>query len=319
MSREVLTVTDLRAYYELPQGAVRAVDNVSLTVKKGEILALIGESACGKSTFVRSVLNLVKPPLQIKSGTVIYNGNVNLLSLDKKQMNELRWTKLAYVPQSAMNSLNPTLKIKEQLFEVVVAHENTPKKSIDIERVCNVLELTGLPNEVAEMYPHELSGGMKQRAIMSMAIMLNPDLLVVDEPTTALDVKIQRLILQILTSIKEKFDTSIVLVTHDIAVASEIADMMAVMYAGQIVEYGPIYSIFKTPFHPYTDALINSTPSIARKGRLLGLPGQPPNLLNPPEGCRFKPRCPRNKESCNKETLLHTLGERQVACHMFED
>jgi peptide/nickel transport system ATP-binding protein len=321
MIEEILSVKNLVAYYRTSP-PVRAVDDVSFSVGKGEIFGIVGESGCGKSTLSRAILKLLGPPGYIERGEVLFKG-VNLLKVKKKELNQIRWKHISYIPQGSMNSLNPVMRVEDQIEDAIRAHEYGRKRKAKKEeikkRIEELLINVGLAPEVARMYPHELSGGMKQRVVIAMAIALNPELIVADEPTTALDVVVQRGILQLLSDIKSRTGSSIILITHDMAAQCEVADRIAVMYAGKIVEISPVDRMFKEPLHPYSQGLISAVPSVIEKKELKGLSGEPPDLRYPPSGCRFHPRCPRQIfGKCSKEEPPYiTIDGRLVACHIY--
>jgi peptide/nickel transport system ATP-binding protein len=312
---KLLEVKNLKVYYNSIWGDYKSVDDVSFIAYEGEVLSIAGESGCGKSTLVDGILGLIKPPGYIPSGEVIFEGK-DLLKLSSEELRKIRWTKIAYVPQGAMNSLNPVIKIEEQMIDSILDHTNISREEARKLAISRLKEV-GLPVEVAEMYPHELSGGMKQRVIIATAIALKPKLVIADEPTTALDVVAQKGILQLLRSLKEDYGITVIVVSHDFAVHAQIADRIAIMYAGKIVEVGPIYDVFKNPLHPYTKGLISSIPVIG-KSYIKGIPGLAPSPLNWPSGCRFHPRCPFASEKCrNVEPILKEFNsERYVACHL---
>jgi peptide/nickel transport system ATP-binding protein len=316
----LLKIEGLTVAYESDSKRLLAVNNVDLEIFQGEILGLAGESACGKTTLANSILRLIKPPGRIISGRVIFDG-VDLLSLGEEDLRRIRWEKIAYIPQASMNALNPVMRIYDQIVDVVRAHrKDFPEEEIR-RRAEELFVSVGLAPEVLKMYPHELSGGMRQRVIIAMSLFLNPKLLIADEPTTALDVVVQRGILQLLKDINKKFGTTILLITHDMAVHAQIVDRLAIMYAGKIVEVGPVKDIFEKPLHPYTQLLIASIPRVGEKRRLAGIPGLPPDLRNPPPGCMFHPRCPlRIQGKCERvePALRQVSNERKVACHLYE-
>ena len=319
MPRDILEVRDLAAYYETGGSPTRAVDHVSFGLKSEEILGIAGESGCGKSTLALAVLRLLKPPGYVKSGEVIFDG-VDLLGLEEEAVRKVRWKRISYIPQSSMNALNPVMRIKDQIADSITTHEGKQPRGELKERVEKLLVSVGLAPEVARMYPHELSGGMRQRTIIATAMALNPDLIIADEPTTALDVVVQRGILQLLRSIRDDMRKSIILITHDMAAQAEIVDKTCIMYAGKIVEIGRAEFIFKNPLHPYTQLLISSIPSIRAKRRLAGITGLPPDLRNPPSGCHFHPRCPHmmpNKCNAVEPQLKGVKPEGFVACHLY--
>lgn len=314
---ELLTVKDLKVYYRTPLAVVRAVDEVSFTVKKNEILGIVGESGCGKTTLALGLLKLVKPPCQIEGGDITFDG-IDLLSQQGENMRRIRWSRLSYIPQSSMNALNPVMRIKDQIIDAIQAHENIAKKKA-VAMAISLLDMVGLSSETSDMYPHELSGGMKQRVIIAIATALHPQLIIADEATTALDVILQRVVLDFLKDIVEKMGVSLINITHDIAVQAEIADRILVMYAGKVAEIAEIRSIFKEPLHPYTRGLIEATPILGSKRFLKDIPGIPPSLIDPPKGCRFQPRCPMAMEKCKYEepSLRQIQHERLIACHLY--
>jgi len=228
----------------------------------------------------------------------------------------MRWTRISYIPQSSMNTLNPVMKIRDQIVDVIKAHTAARVKEAR-NRAAELFEMVALPNEALNMYPHELSGGMRQRAVIAMAVALKPSLIVADEPTTALDVNVQRVVLQSLSSLKESLGASLIIVTHDMAAQAEIVDKLAIMYAGKIVEMGDVHSLYKQPFHPYTRGLMQAIPTIEERRKPISIPGVPPNLLKPPQGCRFHPRCPESEERCSTEepAMREVKPSRWVACH----
>lgn len=313
----ILEVEDLRVYYKSIWGEYRSVDGVSFKAYRNEVLSIAGESGCGKSTLVEGVLRLVKPPGYIPTGKVIFEG-IDILKIPEEEIRKIRWNKLAYVPQGAMNSLNPVLKIEEQAIDAIMDHSSMDEEKAK-ELAVSMFKEVGLPTEVGGMYPHQLSGGMKQRVIIATAISLKPSLIIADEPTTALDVVVQRGILQLFRMLKEKYRMTVIMVSHDMAAHAQIADRIAIMYAGKIVEVGSIYSIFKEPLHPYTKGLISAIPSIGKR-YVKGIPGLAPSPLNWPPGCRFHFRCQHVTALCAKvEPPIREIGsERFVACHLYE-
>jgi len=317
MSREILRVENLRVYYSGGSRDVKAVDGVDLSVIQGEILGLAGESGCGKTTLANAILRLIKPPGRIVGGRILFDG-IDILKLSDEEFRKIRWKMISYIPQSSMNALNPVMRIRDQIADVIKTHEGKVDEDDLERRVEDALRNVGLPASVSRMYPVELSGGMRQRVVIAMALMLGPKMIVADEPTTALDVVTQKGILDLLTDIREKHGVTIMLITHDMAVHAETADRIAVMYAGKVVEVSPTDEIFSEPLHPYTKMLINSIPVIGRSKRLTGIPGLPPDLSNPPPGCRFHPRCPFAMDICRKEEPKPIrLGNRIVSCHLY--
>lgn len=312
----ILEVEDLRVYYKSIFGDVRSVDGVSFSVNPNEIFGIAGESGCGKSTLVEGVLRLVVPPGYIKTGKILFKKR-NLLSLDDEDLRNLRWRELSYIPQGSMNSLNPVLRIEEQMVDSITAHSKMSKeeaKEISISRLKEV----GLPEDVAGMYPHELSGGMKQRVIIATAILLKPSLIVADEPVTALDVVVQKGVLQSIASLRDKHGITVIFVAHDLAAHAEVVDRLVIMYAGKIAEIGSVYEVFKDPLHPYSKLLVAAIPSIDKEN-VKGIPGLAPSPLNWPPGCRFHPRCPYAMPICSREepSFREVEPGRQAACHIL--
>ncbi len=249
----VLEVENLKVYYKGVTGEYRAVDGVTFEVRKKEVFGIAGESGCGKSTLVEGVLRIIKPPGYIAGGKVTFDG-IDLLKLKGEELRKIRWKKLSYIPQGSMNSLNPILKVKDQIIDVITTNSDISKKEAEKE-IPDLLESVGLAKDVSEMYPHELSGGMKQRVIIAAATALKPDLIVADEPVTALDLVVQRGILQIIAELRDKNDVAILFVAHDMAVHAELVDRLAIMYAGLIMEIGPVIDVFKDPLNPYTKSV----------------------------------------------------------------
>lgn len=338
---DLLRVNDARIWYKTVAGEAKVVDGVDVTIKRNEVFGLAGESGCGKSTLVEGVLRLIKAPGYIRSGHAMFypkdkshlNGansdSLDLFNIPFEKLRPLRWRNIAYIPQGAMNSLNPVMRIEDQIIDAIVEHTSMPKRAAQ-DKMFERLTMVGLPPSVARMYPHQLSGGMKQRVTIAASVTLNPDLLVADEPTTALDVNVQRAILQELKDIREKLGLTVVYVSHDMAVHAELADRMGIMYAGAMMEIGTTTQIFKNPLHPYTQGLIRSIPDIHKpRVRVEGIPGLAPSPLNWPVGCRFHPRCPFAKEICKAvEPKLATVRSEQVgngqsvdgrlvACHIY--
>jgi peptide/nickel transport system ATP-binding protein len=332
----LLEIQDLSVYYRTVAGLARAVDGVTLTVRRGEIVGLAGESGCGKSTLATAVLRLTRPPGYLAGGRVLFSpaggAAIDLLQLDDARLRQVRWRHLSYIPQGSMNSLNPVTRINDQFVDAMVQH-GTMGVAEARARVPDLLHQVGLGSHVARMFPHELSGGMKQRAIIAMAIALGPDLVIADEPTTALDVNVQRVIIQTLGDLRGRLGMSLIVVTHDMAVHAQLADRVAVMYAGQVVEQAPVREVFKHPRHPYSQGLIRAIPVVGGvHQRLTGIAGTAPSPLAWPPGCRFHPRCPYVMAVC-RDVLppLQALADGtasgpaggpgkeavQVACHLY--
>jgi len=317
----ILSIRGLTVMFRIPRGILTAVDHLDLDVYRGECLALVGESGCGKSVLAHTILRLVEPNEIIKGGKIIFEGK-DVFSFSKKELREYRWRDVSIIFQGALNSLNPVLRVVDHMIDTVQAHERTKKEEI-IERASKLLDMVRLDaNTVLYRYPHELSGGMKQRVVSAMALLLKPKLVILDEPTSALDMLTQKFFIRILREIKEKTDVTMIFITHDIATVAEIADRVAVMYAGRIIEIGSVYDIFYRPIHPYTRALLSSVPSILSDVKeFKPIPGQPPDPVNLPPGCRFHPRCPYRVPICSKEMpKLEEAGEGHlVACHRWKE
>jgi len=318
MKKEILEIENLSVEYKLEERTIKALENVDLRVYKGEALGIAGESGCGKSTLAYAILNSVPYPGKITSGKVVYDNTINILKLSDKEISKIKWKEIALVPQASQNILNPVLKIYDHFEETFKAHEPSIKRGDIKSKAKELLEMVRLdPKRVLNSYPHELSGGMRQRVIIALSLIFNPKVLILDEPTSALDVLTQYYFMRVLNSLKRKLNITIIFITHDMAVLAEIADRIAIMYAGKIVEVAPSEDIFLKPKHPYTEALIKAIPSVT--GNLEGLksiPGQPPDLASPPPGCRFAPRCPYADNKCQKvEPKLKKIdNEHMVAC-----
>ncbi|HZO88964.1 MAG TPA: ABC transporter ATP-binding protein [Chthonomonadaceae bacterium] len=322
MAVPLLQVEDLRTYFSTPHGIARAVDGVSFTLDKGETMALVGESGCGKSMTALSLLQLVPEPAgYIESGRVLFNG-VDLLDYTWSQMREIRGRDIAMIFQEPMTSLNPTFTIGTQMIEAMVVH-GAPNNGATRRRAEDLLARVGLsdPHQALRQYPHELSGGMRQRVMIAMALANNPQLLIADEPTTALDVTIQAQILELIGELQRETGMAVLLITHDLGIVAKVANHVAVMYAGQIVESAPTRELFGNPQHPYTKGLFASLPSRAQRGRdLLSLQGTVPQATNWPPACRFEPRCPFRWQTCAQiaPRYLTTGPERAVRCHLYD-
>ncbi|MDQ3811429.1 MAG: ABC transporter ATP-binding protein [Chloroflexota bacterium] len=318
MSSEVLQIRDLRVAYHTPRGPVKAVDGVSFAVKEHERFGLVGESGSGKSTIALALMRLIRPPGRIEAGEVRLD-QVNVLELDDEQVRRMRLAMIALVAQGAMNSLNPVLRVREQLVDAMRDHGAGLSKTEAQVRITSLLQQVGLKPEVANMFPHELSGGMKQRVCIAIAICLRPRIILADEPTSALDVVVQRQVMETLRRVQEEISASVILVGHDMGLMAQFVHRLGVMYAGRLVEVSPVGDIFREPLHPYTRLLIASLPSLEEKGVFQGIPGLAPSLLDKPTGCAFHPRCPYAMPRCSVEDPLLTevRPERSVACHLF--
>lgn len=316
----LLTVENLKMYYKTLRGYVKAVDDVTFDVSKKEALGLAGESGCGKTSCALAILRLLPWNAKIVGGSITLDGVDLVKTSDRKLRREIRWKKISMIFQGAMNALHPIYNIGQQITEGILAHESVSKKEA-LERASKLLELVGIETEKINRYPHELSGGMKQRVVTAMALACNPYLVIADEPTTALDVIVQAQVLKVMKELQRNLDLSWILITHDLSLIAETCHKSAIMYAGKIVEYGDVTTIFKAPLHPYTKKLISAFPSIVgSRKELASISGFPPDLLNPPQGCRFHPRCDYAKEICKaKDPPLkeETSNNHYVACHLY--
>jgi oligopeptide/dipeptide ABC transporter ATP-binding protein len=318
--KTLLQVKNLKTYYYTEEGVVPAVDGVEFHLKKGETLAIVGESGSGKSQTSLSIMRLIAEPGKIVEGELTYDGE-SLLEKTDLEMRKIRGNKISMIFQEPMTSLNPVFRIGDQISESLILHQAMTKKEAR-EQAINLLKLVGIPEPKRRIdaYPHELSGGMRQRVMIAIALACNPQLLIADEPTTALDVTIQNQILELMKDLKAKIDTSIMLITHDLGVVAEMADRVIVMYAGQIVEQGDVFTIFDHPKHPYTEGLLRSMPSPDKKtGKLYAIEGTVPNPLHFPNGCRFAPRCVYATDLCRGEApeVVSLTEEENVRCWKY--
>ncbi len=348
--KPILEVQNLKTYFHTRGGAVKAVDDVSFKLQRGEVLGLAGESGCGKTTSCLSIMRMIPEPGEIMEGQLIYDkafevmddrktikervkerrltkkGEViertnNLLELRNHEMRRIRGNHIAMIFQGAMNALNPVHRVGDQILEAIKIHDTVIDKTDAWDKVIDILETVGIDSSRARDYPHQLSGGMKQRALIAMALVNNPDIVIADEPVTALDVIVQSQVLKATKHLQKEFDLSMIMITHDLSVIAEVCETVAIMYAGKLVEYGDLRTIFKEPFHPYTQALIDSFPSIVgEKKELYEIGGAPPDLRNPPLGCRFHPRCPKAMPICSKKIPSNTeMKDGFVACWLYEE
>jgi len=316
-----LDIRNLNIHYQTPEGDVIAANNVSFQVYRGELLGLVGESGCGKTTVAMGILRLVQPPGRIVGGSVTINDNIDIISLNDRELRKVRWTEISLVPQGAMNSLNPTMRIKDQIRDAIVTHEGRQPRAKLKERILELFSMVGLPSRIYDMYPHELSGGMKQRVCIAMAIVLDPTMVIADEPTSALDVIVQRVVAQTLLDIKERLGVSMIMIGHDMGLMAQMADRIAVMYAGNLVEVAPVKVAFKESLHPYTQLLIESIPSIKERKPLKLTEGLTHDLRNPPPGCIFQFRCPHVTEQCLtvSPSQIEISPGHLVACHLYTE
>jgi peptide/nickel transport system ATP-binding protein len=317
----VLDIQNLRTYYFTQRGSVKAVEGVSFQVERGEALGLAGESGCGKTTVALSLLKILPTGGRIVGGKILLSGT-DIVKLDQNKMRkDVRWKQMSYVFQGAMNAMNPVYKVGDQIIEAIRTHESEVYKKEARERAGKLLELVGIDSSRVDNYPHEFSGGMKQRALIAMALACNPTLVIADEPGTALDVIVQAQFLKLLNELKRKLNLAVIMITHDLSMIAETCQKLAIMYAGYLAEYGDIVKIFKKPLHPYTQDLIGSFPSItAAKQEMVSIPGSPPDLLKPPPGCRFHPRCKYAMDVCRKKMpeMMEITKDHFVACHLVK-
>lgn len=314
----LLEINNLCVDYVSPNGVARAVNNVSISIAPGETLGIAGESGCGKSTLAFAISRLHKAPALISEGEILYKGQ-DVLKMNDRQLRNFRWNDVSVVFQSAMNSLNPVITIGEQLIDVILAHRKVTYQEA-YDRAVELLGVVGIHGDRMASFPHQLSGGMRQRVVIAVALALEPKLIIMDEPTTALDVVVEREILNELYELKSKFGFSILFISHDLSLMGEIADRIGVMYAGNLIELGDAKNVFGDPQHPYTKGLISSFPTIhGPKERLYGIPGNPVNLLKIPQGCNFQARCNACFAECQKSdpTLVPVTNGNLVSCHLM--
>ncbi len=320
-SENLLEILNLRVYYFTFDGVVKAVDNVSLAIRKGESLALVGESGCGKSTLGLSIMRLVPRPGRIVDGKIVLHPDmIDLVSAPESEIRRIRGKRIGMVFQDPMTYLNPVMKIGDQIAEGIMQHERCSREEAR-KRAIELLAKVRIPDPatIASYYPHQLSGGMRQRVVIAIAISCNPELLIADEPTSALDVTVQAQILDLIKELQEELNSSLLLITHDLGIVAETCDRVAVMYAGKIVEEADVYDLFREPKHPYSEGLLRAAQSIESGSReIVTIEGSVPDLLNPPPGCRFHPRCKYAMEKCKIECPpMIDLGNRRVACWLY--
>jgi len=315
VKESVLSVRGLSVEYATDRGPVKAVQDACLSLTGGEWFGLVGESGCGKTTLLLALLRMVRPPGRITAGTVRL-GDTELLSLPEGEMRRVRLAGISLIPQGAMNSLNPVMRVGAQVALAMQEHGAAGTRRDLDRRVGELFNAVGLPAGVERRYPHELSGGMKQRVCIALALSLSPKVVLADEPTSALDVVVQRRVMQTLKTLQRRLGMAVLLVGHDIGLMAQTTDRIGVMYGGRVVEIGPTADVLSRPLHPYTALLRASVPSIRAPGRLEGIPGAPPSLVDPPAGCLFRWRCPERIQRCDGETplLLDAGGGRSVAC-----
>jgi oligopeptide/dipeptide ABC transporter ATP-binding protein len=318
----LMQVRDLSVEYKTRLGEVSAVDNISFDIYKGEILGLVGESGCGKSTMGKALMRMIQPPGKIISGQIIVDGE-DIMAYDQKQMRDFRGRKVSMIFQDPMTSLNPVQRVDEHIIEAIQVHEPATKATEALTRAETLIQRLGIRKNRMKSYPHQLSGGMRQRVMVGLGLVLNADLIIADEATTSLDVIVEAQLADQLRDIRDTFGVSLLVITHNIALVAELSDRLAVMYAGHIVELGDVESVFDNPLHPYTKGLLNSIPNIKLDDteKLYKMPGEPPNLTHPPAGCRFHPRCPFAMSICSQiePEFAETAPGRMVKCWLYVD
>jgi len=320
-NENILEVSNLKTYFKIKEGIVKAVDGVSFSLKKGESLGLVGESGCGKTTTALSIIKLLADNGYIEDGKILFKDK-DITKMTESEMLPIRWKDISIIFQGSMNALNPVMRVSDQIVEAIQLHENISDKEAR-ERVTKLLELVNLDTGLIDSYPHEFSGGMRQRAMITMALACNPGLIIGDEPTTALDLMVQAQIIDLINDLRKKLDTSMIIITHDLSIITEICDRIAVMYAGKIAEIGTVQDVIFNYKHPYTEKLIKAFPNIYREREMVeSIPGFPPNLLDPQKGCLFADRCYKKiGEICEKvnPNLIKVGGKNHmVACHLWE-
>ncbi len=320
-TKNVLDIRDMQLYFQTGKGIVQAVDKVSFALERGKSMVIVGESGCGKTSLGRAILRLLPENVYKYEGSCLLNGVDIMEYKNEKFRKEIRWKRAALVPQSSMNSLNPVLKVSDQVAEPILIHDLAETKEEARDKAAEAFKKVGVPVDFLDRYPFELSGGMRQRVAIATSLVTDPDFIILDEPTSALDMLTQANIMNVLTRLKEEIDISFILITHDVSTSSEIADMAAIMYAGQIVEFTDAYTFFGTPLHPYSERLMASVPTLEADDEELGfIPGQPPSLINPPEGCRFAERCEEEMELCSEEPPTFEMDDgRTVKCWLYRE
>ena len=301
MTRNILEIQNLHVHFPIHIGTVRAVENVTLDLNQGEVMGLVGESGCGKSTLGFSILKLLRPPGIIAEGQIRYHGD-NIVKMSERELLGIRGKRIAMIFQDPLTSLNPLFRIEDQFVETIQTHENGVSKKEALERAGDMLKRLGIAPDRLHEYPHQMSGGMRQRIMIGIALVLNPDFLIADEPTTALDVIVEAQFLDLLNELRQQFNLTILLISHNIGIVAQMADRVTVMYGGRLAETGSVEAVFADPKHPYTQGLLTSIPNIKLdQPELHTMPGAPPDLVDPPCGCVFHPRCPRVMDKCRRE------------------
>ncbi|MCR4427135.1 MAG: ABC transporter ATP-binding protein [Firmicutes bacterium] len=313
----LLSIEDFAMHYRTRAGWVQAVDGVTLTLERGQSLGLVGESGCGKTSVAMSIMRLLPYNAEVKRGRIVFN-NRDVYAMREEEVRRMRWKEVSMIFQAAMNALNPVYTVGNQIVEAIVTHEPETTETQARDRVAELFDLVGIPRDRMDHYAHEYSGGMRQRAVIAMALACNPSLIIADEPTTALDVIVQDKILREMKEIRRRINMSMIYISHDVSVIAEVSDVVGVMYAGRLAEWGPADDVFKQPRHPYTFGLMMAYPSIlGDKHELATIPGEPPNLVAPPPGCRFNPRCDWAIDECRETDppLRQVETGHFIACH----
>lgn len=319
MAKNLLRIEDLEVHYATRAGVVKAVDRAGFEMERGETLGLVGESGCGKSTLGFSILRLVPPPGKIVGGDIIFAGE-DLLRKDEEQMRGIRGSRISMIFQDPMTCLDPLQKVGDHIVETITTHDQGIKRAEAWKRADEMLDRLGIDPSRLEDYPHQLSGGMRQRVMIALALILNSELVIADEPTTSLDVIVEAQILDLLKQLKADYELTLILITHNMGVVAELADRVAVMYAAKLVEVAKALPLYEEPMHPYTQGLLRSIPNISLTEQVLAtMPGSPPDLIKPPSGCRFHPRCPYVKDECKEiePPMREVEGDHLVACHLY--
>jgi oligopeptide/dipeptide ABC transporter ATP-binding protein len=318
MSNHILEIKNLNVHFPIHIGTVKAVNDVSLTLERGEVMGLVGESGCGKSTLGFSILNLLRTPGRIASGSINYNGE-DIVRMEKARLLSVRGPEISMIFQDPLTSLNPLFTIGEQFVETIQTHEPAVSKKQAMERSADMLENLGIAPKRLHEYPHQMSGGMRQRIMIGIGLVLKPDLLIADEPTTALDVIVEAQFLDLLKGLSDRFNLTILLISHNLGVVAQLADRVTVMYGGRIAETGTAQAVFAAPKHPYTQGLLASVPNICLdQSKLLSMPGAPPDLVDPPKGCVFSPRCPSVMDICKQSVPeCHVTDGHKTACWLY--
>ncbi|MBW2619536.1 MAG: ABC transporter ATP-binding protein, partial [Deltaproteobacteria bacterium] len=318
MSDSILKIEDLDVHFPIHIGCVRAVEGVNLELVRGEVMGLVGESGCGKSTLGFSILNLLRPPGEIAAGRILFNGR-DIVTMSERELLSLRGEHISMIFQDPLTSLNPLFRIEQQFIETIQTHKKDVDKKTAYQMAENMLERLGIaPGRLTE-YPHQMSGGMRQRIMIGMALVLNPQLIIADEPTTALDVIVEAQFLDLLNELRHQFNLTVILISHNLGIVAQMAERVTVMYGGSLAEMGTAEAIFGEPLHPYTQGLLASIPNIKlEQPKLVTMPGSPPDLVSPPPGCPFEPRCPQRISICASEKPPDFDQDgRKVACWLY--